>query len=363
MTDPGNGTHRPGVASHVESHNPEGTTMRAAVVHAFDAPLRIEDLPVPEPGPGEIVVKIETSGLCHTDIHAARGEWPVKPQPPFVPGHEGVGIVDRVGAGVRAVSAGDRVAVPWLGWACGACEYCASGWETLCLQQRNTGYSVNGGYAEYVLADARFVGRVPDAIDPLDAAPLTCAGVTTYKAVKVSQTRPSDLVAVFGIGGLGHLAMQYAQIAGGTVVAVDVNDDKLDLAKRLGAAYTVNATREDPAEFIQGLGGADAAIALAVAPKPFEQAFSSLRRNGRLVLVGLPAENEMRLPIFQTVLNGITVTGSIVGTRTDLAETFELHADGRTTVMRETRKLEQVNDAFTEVLDGHVDGRLVFDLR
>jgi propanol-preferring alcohol dehydrogenase len=337
--------------------------MKAAVVHAFDAPLRIEEMPVPEPGPGEIVVRIEASGLCHTDIHAAHGDWPVKPQPPFVPGHEGVGIVDRVGAGVREVAAGDRVSVPWLGWACGACEYCASGWETLCLQQRNTGYSVNGGYAEYVLAEAKFVGRVPDAVDPLDAAPLTCAGVTTYKAVKVSRTRPSDLVAVFGIGGLGHLALQYAKIAGGTVVAVDVNDEKLDLAKQLGAEYTVNAVREDPVEAIQALGGADAAIALAAAPRPFEQAFGSLRRNGRLVLVGLPAENTMRLPIFETILNGITVTGSIVGTRVDLAETYELHADGRTTVVRETRQLEQVNDAFGEVLDGHVRGRLVFDLR
>lgn len=337
--------------------------MKAAVVHSFDSPLRIEDLPVPEPGPGEIVVRIETSGLCHTDIHAAHGDWPVKPSLPFVPGHEGVGLVDRVGAGVRDVTAGDRVAIPWLGWACGACEYCASGWETLCLQQHNTGYSVNGGFAEYVLADAKFVGRVPDAIDPLDAAPLTCAGVTTYKAVKVSGTRPSDLVAVFGIGGLGHLAMQYAQIAGGTVVAVDVNDQKLELAKKLGAAYTVNAMHEDPVEVIQALGGADAAIALAAAPKPFEQAFGSLRRNGRLVLVGLPADNHMTLPIFETVLKGITVTGSIVGTRVDLAETYELHASGRTTVIRETRTLEQVNDAIGEVLDGRVDGRLVFDLR
>jgi len=337
--------------------------MKAAVVRSFDAPLRIEDLPIPEPGPGEIVVKIETSGLCHTDIHAAHGDWPVKPSLPFVPGHEGVGIVDRVGAGVREVTVGERVAVPWLGWACGACEYCASGWETLCMQQRNTGYSVNGGFAEYVLADAKFVGHVPDAIDPLDAAPLTCAGVTTYKAVKVSRTRSSDLVAIFGVGGLGHLALQYARIAGGTVVAVDVSEDKLTLAKQLGAEYTVNAAHEDPVAAIQALGGADAAIALAAAPKPFEQAFGCLRRNGRLVFVGLPADNKISLPIFETVLQGITVTGSIVGTRVDLAETYELHAAGRTTVIRETRALEQVNDCMGEVLAGTVPARLVFDLR
>jgi propanol-preferring alcohol dehydrogenase len=187
--------------------------------------------------------------------------------------------------------------------------------------------------------------------------------VTTYKAVKVSGARSSDLVAVFGIGGLGHMAMQYAQIAGATVVAVDVVESKLQLAKQLGAAYTVNAALEDPVEAIKALGGADAAIILAAAPKPCEQAFASLRRNGRLVFVGLPQDNFVKLPIFETVLNGITVTGSIVGTRVDLAETFELHADGRTKVVTETRKLENVNECFDDVLAGAVDARLVFDMR
>jgi alcohol dehydrogenase, propanol-preferring len=336
--------------------------MRAAVVRAFDQPLVIEDRPTPTPGPGEILVRVEASGLCHTDIHAARGEWPVKPTLPFVPGHEGVGIVAAIGAGVTGVAEGDRVAVPWLGWACGACEWCASGWETLCPNQRNTGYSVDGGFAEYVVAESSFVGRVPEGIDPFDAAPLTCAGVTTYKAVKVSGARPSDLVAVFGIGGLGHLTMQYAQIAGGTVAAVDIVDSKLELAKELGATYTVNGVNEDPVEVIQGLGGADAAIVLAATPTAVEQAFRSLRRHGRLVLVGLPADNEVRLPIFETVLQGITVTGSIVGTRVDLAETFELHAAGRTTVIREQRPLGDVNEAMTDVLRGTVDARIVFDL-
>jgi propanol-preferring alcohol dehydrogenase len=337
--------------------------MRAAVVHDFEEPLRIEERTKPVPGPGQVLVKVETSGLCHTDIHAAHGDWPVKPSLPFVPGHEGVGLVEAVGAGVTGVSEGQRVAVPWLGWACGTCEYCATGWETLCHQQRNTGYSVDGGYAEYVLAEARFVGHVPDRVDPLDAAPLTCAGVTTYKAVKVSGARPSDLVAVFGIGGLGHLAMQYAQIAGASVAAVDLQPGKLELAKQLGAAYTVDAAAEDPAEAIQALGGADAAIVLAVSPRACEQAFASLRRNGRLVLVGLPADNSFRLPIFETVLNGISVVGSIVGTRVDLIETFELHADGRTKVIRESRRLEDVNASFQEVESGSVNARLVFDLR
>jgi alcohol dehydrogenase, propanol-preferring len=336
--------------------------MKAAVVHGFDQPLLVEAVPVPQPGYGQVLVKVETSGLCHTDIHAARGEWPVKPGLPFIPGHEGVGIVERLGPGVTNLSEGDRVAVPWLGWACGACELCASGWETLCQKANYTGYTVNGGFAEYELGDAAFVGRVPDAVHPLDAAPLTCAGVTSYKAVKVAGAGPSDLVAIWGIGGLGHLTMQYANIVGATVAAVDILDDKLDVAKRLGARYTFNAT-EDPAEGIQGLGGADSAIVLAANPAAFEQAFASLRPNGTLVMVGLPADNIMRLPIFETVLKGIKVVGSLVGTRVDLAETFELHADGKTKIVSETRSLDHVNQALAEVDQGQVEARLVFDMR
>lgn len=337
--------------------------MKAAVVYELGKPLRIEDVPMPEPGLGEVVVKVETSGLCHTDIHAAHGDWPIKPQPPFIPGHEGVGRVERVGREVAGVKEGDRVAVPWLHYACGACEFCASGRETLCPNQQMTGYTVNGGWGEYVRAKAAFVGQVPEGIDPVDAAPLTCAGVTTYKAVKVSGARPSDLVAVYGIGGLGHLALQYARIAGASVAAVDLIDSKLDLAKQLGAEYTINARYTDPVESIQALGGADVAIAVAVSPTAFEQAFRSLKRGGTLVFVALPADNYMQLPIFETVLQGITVVGSIVGTRVDLAETFQLHAEGRTQVVRESRRLEQVNESIAQVEKAAVDARLVFDLR
>jgi alcohol dehydrogenase, propanol-preferring len=336
------------------------TTMQAAVVHDFTEPLVVEEVARPVAGPGEVLVKIEASGLCHTDIHAARGEWPVKPSPPFIPGHEGIGIVTQIGTGVTEVAPGDRVAVPWLGSACGTCDECVSGWETLCLHQQNTGYSIDGGFAEYVKANARYVVRVPEGVDPVDAAPLTCAGVTTYKAVKVSGTRPSDLVGVFGIGGLGHLAMQYARIAGGRVVAVDVMDDKLELARTLGAAFTVNAAEADPVETIKALGGIDKAIVLAANPTVCEQAYRSLKRGGTLVLVGLPKDNVMQLPIFETVLNGITVVGSIVGTRVDLREVFELHAAGLTSVIRETRRLGEVNEAIEDVLAGSIPARVVF---
>jgi propanol-preferring alcohol dehydrogenase len=337
--------------------------MKAAVVRGFDQPLRIEERAIPTPTHGQVLVKMETCGVCHTDIHAAHGDWPVKPNPPFVPGHEGVGIVTALGDGVRGLGEGDRVAIPWLGYACGACEYCASGRETLCPNQQDSGYTIDGAYAEYAVADAAFVGKVPPGIDPLDAAPLSCAGVTTYKAVKVAGTRSSDLVAVFGIGGLGHLAVQYARIAGASVAAVDLVDSKLDLARDLGAEYAINALTDDPIESIQALGGADQAIVLAVSPRACEQAFRSLKRGGTLVFVALPADNTVELPIFETVLGGLTVTGSIVGTRVDLAETFQLHAEGRTRVVRESRQLEDVNDAFEQIEKGSVDARLVIDFR
>jgi propanol-preferring alcohol dehydrogenase len=337
--------------------------MKAAVVHDFTKSLNVEDIPKPSPGPGEVLVKVETAGLCHTDIHAAHGDWPVKPTPPFIPGHEGVGIVEQVGAGVTTPQMGDRVAMPWLGKACGTCDFCVDGWETLCEQQVNTGYGIDGSYAEYAVANAAYVAPVPDSVDPLDAAVLTCAGVTTYKAVKVSGARPGQLVAVFGIGGLGHLALQYAKISGATVVAVDISDEKLELAKELGADHVVNALTEDPIAAIQALGGAHAAISVAVAPKAFEQAFSSLRRGGTLVFVALPADNFVSLPIFETVLKGITILGSIVGTRKDLAEVYAIHAQGRTRVIRESRKLDEVNECFEEVEKGQVKARIVFDLR
>lgn len=338
--------------------------MKAAVVTSFTAPLEIVDREVPEPGPGQVLVRVEASGLCHTDIHAAHGDWPVKPSPPFVPGHEGVGIIEAVGPGVTARQVGERVAMPWLGHACGHCDHCVEGWETLCEEQQNTGYSIDGGFAEYAVADATYVVPVPEGVSAYDAAPLTCAGVTTYKAIKVAGIKPAERVAVFGIGGLGHLAVQYARVVGGTVIAVDVEDEKLEMARELGADHVVNASKVDPVAAIEELGGADVAVVLAVIPKVFEQAFASLRRGGRLVCVGLPPETDgpMALPIFPTVLKGISVIGSIVGTRQDLAEVFALHALGRTTVIAESRTLESVNQSIDDVLHGRASARIVFEL-
>ena len=334
--------------------------MRAAVVTEFGAPAQVEERPIPQPGLGQVLVRVETCGLCHTDIHAMRGDWPVKPPLPLIPGHEGVGIVEQLGDGVTSRTVGQRVAMPWLGHACGECRYCVDGRENLCERQYNNGYAVDGGYAEYMLADARFAVPVPDGITAIDAAPLTCAGVTTYAAIKNAHVTPGETVAIFGVGGLGHLAVQYARLVGAKVIAVDITDEKLDLASELGADHVVNAADADPVAAIRDLGGADVVVVLAVAPAVFDQAFRSLNRGGRLVLVSLPAGGELTVPIFDTVLKGISIIGSIVGTRQDLAEVFDLHAAGRTRVVTEPRELDQVNASVDEVLAGTVPARLVF---
>jgi alcohol dehydrogenase, propanol-preferring len=335
--------------------------MKAAVVTDFHSLLEIQDLPIPEPGPGEVLVRIETSGLCHTDIHAAHGDWPVKPTPPFIPGHEGIGIIETLGAGVSTRTVGERVAIAWLGYACGECRYCIGGWETLCLKQENSGYSVNGTFAEYAVAPAAFATPVPDAVSSRDGAPLTCAGVTTFKAIKVAGVVPGETVAIFGVGGLGHLALQYARIAGGFVIGVDIEDTKLAMATELGADHVINSRTTDPVAGIEALGGADVAVALAASPQVFDQAYRSLRRGGRLVCVALPADNAaLTLPIFDTVINGKTVIGSIVGTRNDLADVFALHAAGRTKVIAVDRKIDEVNQSIDDVLAGRIPARVVF---
>lgn len=336
-------------------------TMKAAVVRQFGAPLVIEDVAVPRPAAGELLVKIEACGVCHTDLHAAEGDWPVKPNPPFIPGHEGVGHVVAVGNGVTHVKEGDRVGIPWLYSACGYCAHCLGGWETLCETQRNTGYSVNGGFAEYALADAGYVGHLPAGIGFVEIAPILCAGVTVYKGLKVTDTRPGDWVVISGIGGLGHLAVQYAKAMGLNVAAVDVDDAKLDLARRLGATVTVNAATDDPAAYLKKeIGGAHGALVTAVSPKAFEQAIGMVRRGGTVSLNGLPP-GQFPLDIFGMVLNGITVRGSIVGTRLDLQEALDFAAMGKVAATVATDRLENINAVFARMHAGTIEGRVVLD--
>ncbi|MEO7061197.1 MAG: zinc-dependent alcohol dehydrogenase [Lapillicoccus sp.] len=339
----------------------ERPIMKAAVVTSFGAPLEIQERDIPEPALGQVLVRMETCGLCHTDIHAAHGDWPVKPTLPLIPGHEGVGIIEKLGPEVTNRTVGERVAIAWLGSACGECRYCTDGRETLCQQQQDSGYSIDGAFAEYAVASAKYVVPVPDGISSMDASPLSCAGLTAYKALKVARIVPSELVGVFGIGGLGHLGVQYAAILGGIVVGIDIEKPKLDLAIELGASHVVNAATSDPVAELAKLGGLDVALVLAPSAKVFEQAFASLRPGGRLVCVAMPAEGNMEIPIFETVIKGISVIGSIVGTRQDLAEVFALHAAGRTRVVAEARNIDDVNTAVAEILSGAIPARLVFE--
>ena len=337
-------------------------TMKAAVVRGFGKPLVIEDVPVPVPGPGEALVKVKACGVCHTDLHAASGDWPVKPAPPFIPGHEAAGIVAALGPGVANLKIGDAVGVAWLHDACLSCEYCETGWETLCEHQHNTGYSVNGGFAEYVIASAPFAARLPDNVDFAGIAPILCAGVTTYKGLKETEARPGEWVVISGVGGLGHVAIQYAKAMGLKAVGLDIAADKLELALKAGADHAVNALNKDAVDDVLSVtrGGAHGVLVTAVSTPAFAQALRMVRRKGTVSLVGLPP-GEFPTPIFDVVLKRITVRGSIVGTRRDLQEAIAFAAEGK--VKSEVTKvpLAEINTVFENMKAGKIDGRMVLD--
>jgi propanol-preferring alcohol dehydrogenase len=337
--------------------------MKAAVVEKFGQPLVVREVPIPTPGPGQALVEVFATGVCHTDLHAADGDWPIKPTPPFIPGHEGAGIVAALGSGVTHLKEGDRVGIAWLHSACGHCDYCLSGWETLCPEQQNSGYSVNGTFAEFALGQADYLGRIPRNLSFVDAAPILCAGVTTYKGLKMTEARPGEWVVISGIGGLGHVAVQYAKAMGLRVAAVDLGSEKMALARRLGAEITVDAKTQDPPKEIQKqIGGAQGVLVTAVSPIAFKQAVGMLRRGGTCVLNGLPP-GEFPVSIFDIVLNGYTIRGSIVGTRLDLEESLAFAGAGKVKATIETLPLESINDVFSRLKKGQVNGRVVLGLK
>ncbi|MPQ73467.1 alcohol dehydrogenase AdhP [Acetobacter senegalensis] len=337
--------------------------MKAAVVHEFGKPLTIEELDIPDIRPDQILVKMTACGVCHTDLHAASGDWPKKPTVPFIPGHEGVGVVTKVGSNVTWVKEGDEVGVPWLYSACGHCEHCLGGWETLCAKQQETGYSVNGCFAEYVVADPNYVARLPKGIDPVKVAPVLCAGLTVYKGLKMTDTKAGNWVAISGVGGLGQMAVQYGVAMGLNVIAVDIDDQKLATARKLGAALTVNARTTDPSAFIQKeVGGVHGGLITAVSTKAFSQAMGYVRAGGTLVLNGLPP-GDFPISIFDMVMKGTTIRGSIVGTRLDMIEALSFFAEGKVTSVTQTDRLENINNIFTRLEEGKVEGRIVIDFR
>jgi propanol-preferring alcohol dehydrogenase len=337
-------------------------TMLAAVVEQFGEPLVIKEIPLPSPGPGQILVKTEACGVCHTDLHAARGDWPVKPSLPFVPGHEGIGVVVALGAGVTEVAMGERVGVPWLYSACGHCEHCLAAWETVCAKAEFGGYTKNGGFAEYILADPRYVAHIPAGLEAAAAAPIICAGVTSYKGIKECQVKAGEWLAVSGIGGLGHLAVQYGKAMGLRVCAVDIDDGKLAHAQRLGADAVINARVGDPVARLREVtdGGAHGVLITAPSLEAFHQGVAMTRKRGTCVLVGLPP-GEFPTPLFDVVANCITIRGSFVGTRKDMAEALAFAAAGKVKADIELQPLSALNNVFERLQRGDVPSRVVLD--
>ena len=339
-----------------------GKKMQAAVVEQFGKPMVIQEVDIPAVGTGQVLLKTEACGVCHTDIHAAHGDWPVKPTLSFIPGHEGIGIVVAVGPGVTAVKEGERVGVPWLYSACGHCEYCLAGWETVCPEAQFGGYTKNGGFAEYILADPNYVAHIPAGLKPTEAGPIICAGITTYKGVKQTEARPGEWVVISGAGGLGHLAIQYAKVMGLNVCAVDIDDGKLDHAKRLGADFTVNAKAGDPVAAVKKATGGGAHGVLITAPSlgAFKQGVGMTRKKGTCVLVGLPP-GEFPVPLFDVVANCVTIRGSFVGTRKDMAEALAFAAADKVRADIELQPLSAINKVFERLEHGDVPSRVVID--
>jgi propanol-preferring alcohol dehydrogenase len=336
--------------------------MNAAVVEEFFKPLVLREWDIPTAGPGQIVVKTEACGVCHTDLHAANGDWPLKPSLPFIPGHEAIGIVAAAGRSVTIVKEGDRVGVPWLYSACGHCEYCLRAWETVCPDAQFGGYTKNGGFAEYILADPQYVAHIPKGLAVTQAAPLICAGITTYKGIKQTEAKPGEWIAISGCGGLGHLAIQYAKAMGLLVCAVDIDDAKLALARSLGADLTFNARNSDPAAALKKETGGGAHGVLITAPSlgAFTQGVGMTRKCGTCVLVGLPPGG-FPVPLFDVVANCITIRGSFVGTRADMAEALAFAVEGKVKADVELQPLSDINDIFRRLQHGDVPARVVID--
>lgn len=337
--------------------------MKAAIVNAnAQCCVEVVEKDIRPLAYNEALVEVEYCGVCHTDLHVAAGDYGDKEG--VVLGHEGIGIVKEIADGVQALKVGDRVSVAWMWKSCGACEYCNTGRETLCRNVLNAGYTVDGGMATHCIVNADYAVKVPDGLDPAQASSITCAGVTTYKGIKVSGVRPGQWIAIYGAGGLGNLGVQYAKkVFGAHVVAIDINDEKLQFAKEVGADLTINPNKEDATKVLQDkVGGVHAAVVTAVSKAAFNSAVDAVRAGGRVVAIGLPPES-MDLSIPRIVLDGIEIVGSLVGTRKDLEEAFQFGAEGLVVPKVQMRALDEVQEIFQEMYDGKITGRMVIDMK
>ena len=335
--------------------------MKAAVLRDFAQPIALEEIATPEPGEGEVLIRVRACGVCHSDLHLAEGDWDqLKPitKLPLILGHEVAGVVEKLGPGVTGLAAGDRVGVPWLHWTCGECEYCREGREVLCSKQMITGVTVDGGYAEFVNAKASHVARLPAALSFEEAAPLFCAGLTVYRALKSAGLAAGQRVAVFGVGGLGHLAIQIVKAKGAVPVAVDIAEEKLALARELGAAHTINAATEQTRKAMRALGGAHIVVVTSASKSAYETALQCVRKGGTLAVVGMPPE-AVPVSMVAMVAGEIRIVASAVGTREDLRELLELAASGAVRCRTEAVPLAAAASSLERVKQGTVAGRIV----
>ena len=335
--------------------------MKAAILREFKAPLTIEEVAQPTPDAHEVLIQVEACGVCHSDLHVANGDWPqLVPitKRPLILGHEIAGHVVEKGASVDQLEIGDRVGVPWVHWTCGECDFCREGNENLCVKQKITGVTVDGGYAEFVKAPASHALKIPDGLSGVDAAPLFCAGVTVYRALKHARIQPGQRLAVFGVGGLGHLAVQIGLGMGAIVTAIDVSEEKLAHARSLGASATLNAAAANVVKELRRAGGVHAALVTSAAKAAYDTAFPCVRPTGKLLVVGLPSESLCFPPIVMAALE-VRIQASSVGTREDIRELLAVAAAGKVRCQVTTRPLAQANEVLAELRAGAVLGRIV----
>jgi alcohol dehydrogenase, propanol-preferring len=339
--------------------------MRAAVLYELKHRLSFEEVTEPKPDANEVLIEVEGCGVCHSDLHVADGDWPqIIPitKMPLILGHEIAGRVVEKGVSVDNLELGDRVGVPWVHWTCGECEFCREGNENLCIKQKITGVSVDGGYAEFVKAPASHAQRIPEELSCIEAAPLFCAGVTVYRALKRANIKPGQRLAVFGVGGLGHLAVQIGHGLGAIVTVIDVTEEKLARAKELGASVTLNSAASNVVKEIRRAGGVHAALVASAAKAAYDMAFRCLRPTGSLLVVGLPSE-PICFPAIQMAALEVHIQASSVGTRDDIKELLAMAAAGKIHSQITTRPLADANEVLAELREGRVSGRIVLTPR
>jgi len=336
--------------------------MKAAILQEFKKPLVLEEVPRPELEAHEILIQVEACGVCHSDLHLADGDWPQLAaivKKPLILGHEIAGRVVGRGAAVRDLQVGDRAGVPWIHWTCGECAFCQEGYENLCPRQKITGVTVDGGFAEFLKAPASHALKVPEGLSSVEVAPLFCAGVTVHRALKQARISSGQRLAVFGIGGLGHIAVQLARELGTEIIAVDVSERKLELARTLGATSGLNISSTNVIKELRAKGGVHVALVTSAAKAAYDLAFSCLRPTGTLLVVGLPSENLCFPPILMSAKE-VHIRASAVGTRQDVREVLAMASKGKIHCQVTPRPLAHANEVLDELRQGQVAGRIAF---